>query len=666
MARVNKTKVRMKNKKRIIIAFGIIMLLMLILSLRTAWIQVVRADEYSEKAINQQMSDIPIEAARGSIYDKHGQELATSAICYSVWIRPEQIRMNYATEEKLDDLSRKLAVVLDQKATEVKADFNSKQPLIRIAKYLDKKTCDKIREMDISGLEIAENTKRYYPLGTSAANLLGSVSDDNEGRTGIEAEFDNYLSGVAGRWIKETDINGDTLSYGSQKYYQAKDGYNVHLTIDEVLQHYAEQAVSAGLAKTRAKRIMCIVMDPKTGDILSMVPDPPFDPNEPLEPISEAEKKAFNKLSDKEQAKYLSQMWKNPLVSDVYEPGSTWKLITTSAALEEGVTSPDDRYYDSGGIQVGDTVLHCWDRAGHGSQTLVEAVGNSCNTVQVQLGLKLGKEKYYNYLDMFGITDITHVDLPAETTAIIKDEKSLQDVDLATMSFGQSIAPTPIQLLTAACAIGNDGVLMKPRIVSKLTDSEGKVVKEYKTEKVRKVISAKTASEMKKIMEYVVEEGGGGNAAVEGYRIGGKTGTADKVVNGRYTKDTYSSFLGMAPMDDPRLAILVVVDSPKGSQYGSSTAAPIAGNFLESALTYLEITPNYEEGDENYTSSKVVYVPKVKGLTYNEAVAELKAEGLDYVVCPEGGPKENFKVVDQFPKAGASVKKGTAVYIYRE
>ena len=660
MAKVNKT-----NKNRIIYAFIIIAALIVALALRTAWIQVVKADDYSQKATNQQMSDIPLEAKRGAIYDTKGQELAASATCYSIWVRPAQIKKNY-TSSKISELSEKLAVILDVKSSDVEKDMTSSTTLVKVARYLNKSTIDKIKKLDITGLEVAENTKRYYPFGTSAAQLLGSVNDDNEGRTGIEAEFDGYLSGVAGRWIKETDLNGETLSYGSQKYYQAKDGYNVTLTLDEVLQHYAEKAVAKGLAKTKAKRIMCLVMDPKTGDIKAMVTSPSYDPNDATEPVSSSAKKYFNSLSDNGQSKYLSSMWKNPIISDTYEPGSTFKLITTSAALEEGVTTPSTRYYDSGSITVDGTTLHCWDLAGHGAENLVQAVGNSCNPVQVRLALGLGKDKYYNYLEMFGITSVTHVDLPGETSAIIKSKSSLTNVDLATMAYGQGIAVTPIQLLTAVCAIGNGGVMMQPRIVEKLTDSNGKTVKKYDTVKVRKVISSKTASEMRDIMEYVVEKGGGGNAKITGYRIGGKTGTADKVVNGSYTSDTYSSFVGMAPIDNPKLAVLIVVDSPKGVQYGSTVAAPIAKNFLQNALTYMEITPTYTKAETRSQSATYAYVPNVTGKSFSDAIGILGGYGLKYKASPSSASKSDFKVVDQYPKAGKRISKGGTVYLYKK
>ena len=303
----------------------------------------------------------------------------------------------------------------------------------------------------------------------------------------------------------------------------------------------------------------------------------------------------------------------------------------------------------------------------HGSQTLTEAVGNSCNPVQMQIALKMGISRYYDYLEMFGITDssLTLVDLPAESTAQIQAEDNIGNLELATISYGQGIAVTPIQLAAAVSSIGNDGILMQPRVVKELTDADGKVVKTFETKEVRKVISSKTAKEMRKIMEHVVAEGGGGNAKIAGYSIGGKTGTADKPsASGGYSNDTYSSFIGMAPMDDPQLTVLVIVDSPKGVQYGSSTAAPIAKEFFENALPYLGINPNYTKEEEKEMKSEYAYVPKVTGKKCSTAIDLLEEQGLEYEIVPEGS--KNFKVVDQYPKAGKKIKKGGTVYLYRE
>lgn len=657
-------KVSGKNKKRILIAYFILSILILMLAFRLAWIQIVRADEYTEKAIAQQTSDIPIEAKRGAITDRNGKELATSATCYSLWVWPSQIKETYKTDAKLDEAASQLAVILNMDSAEIKKDMTADQALVRITKGLEKETADKIRELDMYGLQLAENTKRYYPLGNFASQLLGSVNDDGAGRTGVESMYDEYLSGVAGRWIKNTDINGNDLSFGQEEYYQAEDGLNVVLTIDEILQHYAENAIAKGIKSTKAKRVMCLVLDVKTGDVLAMATNPGYDPNNATEPDSKSEKEAFDKMSDKKQTDYLSQMWRNPIVSDVYEPGSTWKLITTSAALESGAATVNSTFYCDGSYRVpGTTItLHCLHN--HGSQSLKNAVGNSCNPAQMMMAMSMGKDTYMDYLNMFGITQKTGIDLEAESTAII--QKSIGPVELCTMAYGQGIAITPIQLASAVAAIGNDGVLMQPRVVKKLTNSKGETVKTFETQEVRKVLSTKTANEMKKIMEYVVDEGGGGEAKITGYRIGGKTGTADKAENGEYLGNTHSSFIGMAPMDDPKFVCLVVVDSPQGVRYGGLIAAPIAKEFMENALPYLNISPSYTKSESKEISTQYAYVPKVTGKKVSRAIEILEESGLKYEIVPERTDDEDFTVVDQYPKKGKKIKKGGTVYLYRE
>lgn len=663
-------KVTGKNKKRIIITFGLISVLMILLVFRLAWIQVVKAEEYSQMAVDQQTSDIPLEAKRGSIYDRNGKELATSATCYTVWARPAQLKENF-DDKGLQDLSRKLAVILDMDTAEIKDKMTKKQSLVKIAKYLDKDTADKVKKLEAAGLELAENSKRYYPLGNYASQLLGSVNDDNQGRTGVELQYDEYLSGIAGRWIKNTDIHGNQLSYGDEKYYRAEDGLNVQLTIDEVMQHYAENAIAKGMKETKASKIVCLVMDPKTGDVLAMASNPGFDPNDATEPDGKNEQKQFDALSAEKQTEYLNRMWRNPIVSDTYEPGSTFKLITVSSALEEGVTDLQKQYTCNVAYKVPGTgvTLHCWSPVPHGAQTLKEAVGNSCNPVQIQLALAMGKESYYNYLEMYGITSesLTNIDLPGEANAQVQPEELIGPVELSTMSYGQGVAITPIQLVTAVCAIGNDGTIMQPRVVKALTDKDGDTVKTFETKEVRKVISTKTAEDMKEIMEYVVAEGGGGNAKLAGYRIGGKTGTADKPsATGGYSGDTWSSFIGMAPMDDPRFVVLVVVDSPQGVQFGSSTAAPIAKDFMENTLPYLGLNPKYTKDEEKELKAEYVYVPDVTGKSYSDAIGVLGGYGLEYQATPKTDDDSDFAVVDQYPKAGKKIRKGGKVYLYRQ
>ena len=660
---MSRPRITAKNKKRMALTFGLIMLSMSVLMLRMAWIQIVKAEEYTEKAISQQTSDIPLSAKRGDIYDRNGKELATSVNGFSVWVWPKRFGASYKGE-KYEEALMRLAAILDQNSDQLKKKIDMDKTLVKISGYVTKADAEKIKKLDLSGIETAEATKRYYPLGNTASYLLGSVSDDNEGRSGIEAELEGYLSGVAGRWVHDIDAVGNTLSYGSKRYYQEQDGFNAVLTIDEVLQGYAERVVKKCDKKWKSKRVMLLAMDPKTGDVLAMAATPGFDPNNAVEPMSKSEKKKFKAMKTKAQSRYLSRMWRNPIVSDLYEPGSTFKLVTTSSALEEGVATLKSKFNDKGSVNVDGTVLHCWNPAGHGKQTLIEAVGNSCNPVQVELVMRMGSDNYYSYLEMFGITEKTGIDLPDETSAIIKDRSELLKVELATMSFGHGIALTPVQLLTAECAIGNDGILMKPRIVSKLTDKDGKTIKEYKAEKVRKVISSKTASEMRKIMEYVVSEGGGGNAKIAGYRIGGKTGTANKAKNGKYTSDTFSSFVGMAPMDDPKIAVLVVNDTPKGAIYGSVVAAPTAKEFLEDALPYMGIDPSYSKEEKAAMSSDTVYVPDVVKMSADNASGTINGLGLECEVSPAEDKNKNFGVVAQYPKAGTKVSKGDTVYIY--
>lgn len=658
---MKKTEVRVINKKRIGIGFIILAALMILLAFRVAWIQIVDADELTQKAIDQQTSDIPIEAKRGSIYDRNGKELATSITCYSLWVRPAELAENKSDEE-IEEIARSIAPIVEQDEEEVRKKLVKEQALVKIAQYLEKEQADEIRELGINGIELSENNKRYYPLGNFASQLLGSVTIDNTGRTGIELEYDQYLGGVAGRWVKNTDVAGNELVDGSEAYYEAKDGLNVVLTIDEAIQYYAEKAIEEGMKKTRADRIMCLVMNPKTGEILASAVTPGFDPNEATEPVNEGDKEKFYEMSDDEQSNYLFKMWRNPIVSDTYEPGSTFKLITASAALEEKVISNTETFNCGTKITIAGITLHCWSNRDHGIQTIRQALGNSCNPVLAAIATKMGAETFYKYLDAFGITEKTGIDYPGETGSIMYNLEDVGPVELATIGYGQSISVTPIQLLTAVCAIGNEGILLQPRYVKALTDSDGKVVREFETKVVRKVLSEDTAAEMCENMEYVVSEGGGGNAKITGMRVSGKTGTANKVENGKYGDYYYSSFIGMAPMDDPQVAILVIVDSPKGSYYGSLTAAPIARSILEDTLRYLNIEPQYTEEEKAAIEGNYTVVPDVIGKEYSEAAGIIGGCSLEYAK-PEGAG-EDFVVVAQYPAAGTKVKQGTSVYVY--
>ena len=659
-----------KSKKNLIVIMIIVFVCLTALCLRLGWIQIVKGSEYSEKAVEQQTRDTPIEAKRGSIYDTHGNELAVSATCYTIWARPSDVRSGKTEKEKaasLEKTVKTLSEATGMKEDEIRGLVTQEQSIVKIKKGLDKAAADKIRKAELSGIEIAEDTKRSYPMGAFSSHTIGSVTDDNTGLSGLELQYNTYLSGVSGRWIKYTDTGGNRLSYGKERYYQAEDGYSIVTTLDQAIQHYTEKALKRVMKKTSADRAMAIVMDPKTGDILAMAQNPDFDLNDPKTPTSESEQEKLRNMSDSEKVDYWNKMWRNSLISDVYEPGSTFKLLTTSIALEEGVTDMNHTYNCSGSIQVAGETIHCWAYPNaHGTQSLKQAVGNSCNPVFVQLATKIGIDKFYDYMATFGITGTTGIDFPGEGSAILQSKDDAGPVGLATIGFGQGVAVTPIQLITAVSSLGNNGKMMKPRLVKELRDSSGKTVETFNTEIVRQVVSEETASEICDIMEYVVEEGGGGNAKVEGYRVGCKTGTADKINSSGtgYSTDTYSSCIAMAPIDDPKVAVLVIVDSPKGAHYGSVTAAPGVKQILSDTLRYMNISPDKKSQEK--ANAKKVTVPDVVGKNISDAVGILGGDSLSYDTDKNAMAKEDFVVVRQYPAAGTKVRKGSKVYLYNK
>lgn len=661
------------SKRNLILILGIVFACLLLLVIRLGWIQIVKGDTYSERAVEQQTRDTPIEAERGTIYDRNGNELAVSVTCYTIWVRPTDVKKTEEkdaskreaeAQKKIEKVSKTLSESLDMDYDEVKKMVTKEQSIIKIKKGVSKTVADKIRKEKLPGVEIAEDTKREYPLGAFASQTLGTVTDDNAGRSGLELQYNTYLSGVSGRWINYTDTSGNRLSYGKEKYYKAEDGYSLVTTIDQVIQHYTEKALDQVMESTGADRVMAIVMDPKTGDILAMAQTPDFDLNNPKVPDSSTEKAKLEKMSESEKVTYWNKMWRNSLISDVYEPGSTFKLLTTAIALEEDVATPKSTYNCTGSIQVADQTIHCWSRSNpHGHQTLTEAVSNSCNPVFVQLATKVGIDKFYEHLGTFGITGTTGIDFPGETTAILQSKENAGPVGLATVGFGHGIAVTPIQLITVISSFGNDGKMMKPRLVKELKDSSGKTVKTFDTEVVRQTVSEETAGEMRDIMQYVVDNGGGGSFKVDGYKVGGKTGTANKPKAGGYSDQTYSSAIAMAPMDDPQVAVLLIVDNPKGVHFGSVVAGPGVKQILSDTLRYLNISPDKET--ETKTASEKVKVPDVTGKSAEDAIGVLSGQDLSYDM-DKSDSSDDFVVAKQYPEAGTSVKKGSKIYLYKK
>ncbi len=661
-----------KNRSRLVFLFGIACLLFVLLALRLGWHQIIRAEKYAQMATDQQTSDSTVQAVRGSIVDRNGRDLAISAATNTIWIRPDSVKGNGKTpeeiEENLQQETKILAQYLQMSEDSVREIITSDRKLLRIAKYVDMDIANQIREEQLAGIEITEDVKRYYPMESFACHVLGGTTDDNAGLAGIELAYNRYLAGIDGRWITNKDNTGNSLSYGTERYYQPRDGYSVVLTLDANIQHIVEAALVQAQERTKANRVMCLVMDPKNGEILAMAQTPEFDPNDPRVPMDPAEAAALEAMSAEEQMAYWNKMWRNFCVSDTYEPGSTFKLITAGIALDEGVTNLTEKFLCQGSIKVADAVLRCWDYPNsHGWQTLAQGVQNSCNPVMVQLVQRIGLTAYYEGLDQFGLTEKTGVDFPGEGYNILQRKETAGPVGLATMAYGQGIAVTPVSLLTAISAYANDGLLMKPRLVKALVDSDGQIVEEYAPEITRRPVSSQTADDVLKIMESVVTEGGGGTARVAGYRIGGKTGTASKPEGGGYSDtDVYGSFIGVAPLDDPKVALLVIVDTPKGVLYGSQTAAPAAKVILQEIFRYMDIPPQYTEAEQAALKTGKTEVPDVVGQHMSDAIGILGGQSLGYTIAPKTDLYEDLVVVDQYPRSGALIDLNTKVTLYYE
>lgn len=631
------------------------------LIIRTGYLQLIKGEWLSTKASEQQTREIPIEPKRGTIYDANMKELAVSVTKYTVWCKPVEVK-----DKK--DVAEKLASVLGKEEEEVSKLVNKKNTaLVRIQRWIDDETATKIRDLSLSGIWVAEDNQRYYPYGNFASYVLGHTAADSTGIAGIEMQYNSKLQGKAGKLIVSTDASGREIPQGSETYYEPVQGNGLVLTIDEVIQHYAEKAIEKAYEVTGAKRVNVIAMDPKTGDILAMASKPDYDPNDSRTAIYPYYQELLEEYSDKEKINGYYAMWRNPLINDTYEPGSTFKLITSSAAVEEGKVSDTDKFVCTGKVMVGGRPIKCWRHyRPHGEQTFAQGVQNSCNPVFVELSNRLGVSKFYDYIEAFGFKSKTGIDLPGEAKGILYNEKNVGPVELATMSFGQSISVTPIQLITAISAIANDGELMQPRLVKGYTDNKGNVIEEIAPKSVRKVISEETSKKMLEIAQSVVSDGGGKTAYLPGYRLGGKTGTAQKVVDGVYAQGKYiCSFVGIAPTDDPQIVVLATVDEPtEGSLFGSTTAGPIIKEIMSEALPYLGVEPKYTEEEKAENEKVKVVVPDVRNLAIEDAAKVLEESKLNVNLDPDVDVPEGSKVTDMFPKPGVKVSEGSSISIY--
>ena len=695
-----KSTTNLQNKRRMLFFLVCFFLVTIALVVRLGYIQLIKGEEYRKQAMENWSRDITISAKRGTIYDAKGKKLAVSVNSSTVTCFPADVKKSVKsaidnndneedssltkilkklnktmfTEETTADsipvntktpeeTAKILSEILEMDYEEVLKKITSDYNYVVLKKWINDEQAQKIREQELSGINIIEDNKRVYPYGNFAPYVLGFTNIDQDGLYGVEATYNDYLTGIPGRTVVNTDAYGRELPFGYNEYYESQDGLGVVLAIDEVIQHYAESAAQKVMTDYNAKRATILVMDPNTGDVLAMASKPDYDPNDPKMPIDENIRAEWETLPDKELQNAWFDMWRNPAVNDIYEPGSTFKLITTATALEENAASLNSTYFCDGFVrQIKGENIKCWRYyRPHGQQTLSEAIQNSCNDALAQIGLDIGKEAFYKYLKAFGFEEQSGIMLNGEALGIVKEPENMKDVDVVTQAFGQGIAITPIQLITAVSAISNGGNLMEPRIVKQLIDEDGNIIRNFDTVIRRKVISNETSKIMLQIMKESAEAGSK-QAYRPGYRIGGKSGTAQKVIDGRYIDGKFiSSFIGVAPVDNPRAAVLVMVDEPDMNigYYGSIVAGPVAADLLENILKYYDVEPVYTEEELGHVEQQMVTVPNLLGLTIAEATDLLIKTGLESNITIEVDAEKVVK--SQFPKAGEEVVRKSMV-----
>ena len=626
---------------RMKIALLIITFVFIVIIARVFYIQVIDYKKLNKYAGNLWSRNLPIKADRGLIYDRNGVILADNVTTTSLVLIPNQIKDK-------EETTQKLAEILGVSYEDMYKHVSKKTSIERVhpeGRQLSYETADKIKDLKLDGVYLVKESKRSYPYDTYLAHTLGFVGVDNQGLSGIELTYDKYLTGEDGAIKYYSDAKGNRLKL-NEVYEQPQDGMNITLTINNEIQSSLERELDNAVTKYDPDRAIGIVMDPNNGEILAMSARPNFSPSN------------YQNYS-------LEEINRNLPIWATYEPGSTFKIITLAAALEEGKVDLDkDTYNDSGSIKVENATLHCWKHGGHGHETFLQVVENSCNPGFVVLGQRLGKNKLFEYIDKFGFGRKTGIDLNGEGTGIIFDLNKVGPVELATTAFGQGVSVTPIQQITAVSAAINGGKLYKPYIVKSINEPEtNTVIQENKKTLVRQVISEETSAEVRRALESVVANGSGRTAYIDGYRVGGKTGTAQKVENGHYLDNNYIlSFIGFLPADDPQVVVYVAVDNPKGTvQYGGTTVGPIAKAVLKDSIKALNIERRDGGMDKKYKwpDPKAKEVADVVGMSVEDAKAEL--EGLNVIIEGDGD-----KVIHQSPEAGVKLDEGETVRLFVE
>ena len=565
------------NRRKIWLMFLAVFFVMMFLGGRLVYLMVFCSEYYGQKAEDLHERERDIKAARGRIIDATGKILATNKSVCTISVIHSQID---EPEKVIAALQKELGLTEE----EVRKRVEKVSSIERVKTNVDKETGDRIRAYGLSGIKVDEDYKRYYPLDTMASTVLGFTGADNQGILGLEVKYDSYLQGTSGKILTLTDARGIEIENAGETRLDPVNGYDLYISMDSNIQQYCEQAAEKAYIKKQADEVSVIVMNPQNGEIMAMVNYPEFNLNEPFTLIEEMGADGTESADKKQEL--LNRMWRNPCISDTYEPGSTFKIITAAAALEEGVVSLTDQFYCPGYKLVEDRRIRCAKTSGHGAETFETGIMNSCNPVFIELGERLGVENYYKYFKQFGLTQKTGIDLPGEAATIMHKQENVGPVELATISFGQSFQITPIQLVTTVSSIINGGTRITPHFGVEVRETDGTLVETFSYDKREEICSGETSETMQYLLEKVVSEGGGKNAKIEGYAIGGKTATSQTLPRSEHRY--ISSFLGFAPADDPKVLVIAIINNPKGTYYGGLIAAPVVKEIMENILPYLD------------------------------------------------------------------------------
>jgi stage V sporulation protein D (sporulation-specific penicillin-binding protein) len=643
---------RTYNRRNTLMVVTIIILAAALLTVRLGYLMVFKSEDYAARAQELHERERAIKAERGSIYDRSGVEIATNKPVCTISVIHSQI----TDSERVISVLSELLGLSEEK---VRKRVEKVSSIERIKSNVDKEIADKVREYDLDGVMVDEDYKRFYPYESLASKVIGFTGSDNQGIIGLEVKYDQFLKGIDGTILTLTTAYGHEIENAAEDRIEPQPGNDLYISLDVNIQQYAEQAAKKVMESKNANNVKLILMNPQNGEIYAMVNVPEFNLNDPYTLIDEiAVDYEGQTLSQEKMNELLNGMWRNACISDTYEPGSAFKIVTATAALEEKVVKYTDTFFCPGYKKVEDRIIRCHKAGGHGSQTFVDGIKNSCNPVFMEIGARVGVEKMYTYYDRLGLFNKTGIDLPGEANSIMHKIENIGAVELATMSFGQSFQITPLQLLTAGSAIVNGGKLVTPHLGVEIRSGDGSTIRSLDYETTSGAVSKETSEQMKELLEAVVSDGTGKRAYLPGFRIGGKTATSEKLP--RRTGKYISSFIGFAPANDPQVIALILIDEPTGIYYGGTIAAPVIAELFDNILPYLGIEASYSESEIEQFHIGSFEMPDFVGKTTKEVKELLKI----YEFGELYSLGEGETVIEQFPLPGETVERESDLILY--